>query len=80
MYRPSSSTPVNYASFTANLANMITNYESESLCPLYGLIRQELRNAATSTLPWAVRLRNSYDLISTMGGFSTSDLLVFTNN
>jgi hypothetical protein len=28
-----------YASFTATLANLITDYESESLGPLYGLIR-----------------------------------------
>jgi hypothetical protein len=27
-----------YASFTATLANMLTNYESKSLGPLYGLI------------------------------------------
>jgi hypothetical protein len=68
-----------YASFTATLANLITDYESESLGPLYGLIRHELLNVATSTLPWAVELRNSYDSISTMGGFSESDLVVSTN-
>jgi hypothetical protein len=28
-----------YASFTATLANMINDYESESLGPMYGLIR-----------------------------------------
>jgi hypothetical protein len=68
-----------YASFTATLVNMISDHESESLGPLYGLIRQELLNVATSTLPWAVQLRNSYDSISTMGGFSESDLVVLTN-
>jgi hypothetical protein len=58
---------------------MITDYESESLGPMYGLIRQELLNVATSTLQWAVRLRNSYDTISTMGGFSESDLVVLSD-
>jgi hypothetical protein len=55
------------------------DYESELLGPMYGLIRQELLNVATSTLRWAVQLRNSYDSISTMGGFSESDLVVLTN-
>jgi hypothetical protein len=55
-----------YASFTAILANMIIDYKSESLGPLYGLIRQELLNVAASTLPWAVQLRNSYDSTSTL--------------
>jgi hypothetical protein len=68
-----------YASFTTTLANVITLYESESLSPMYGLIRQELLNVATSTLPWAVQLRSSYDTISTMGGFSESDLVVLNN-
>jgi hypothetical protein len=68
-----------YASFTATLANLITDYESESLGPLYGLIRHELLSVATSTLPWAVQLRNSNDSISTMGGFLESDLVVLTN-
>jgi hypothetical protein len=68
-----------YASFTATLANLIIDYESESLGPLYGLIRQEILNVATSSLPCAVQLRNSYDSISTMGGFSESDLVVLTN-
>jgi hypothetical protein len=72
--------PAHYASFTATLAKLITYYESESLDPLYGLVRQaKLVNIATSTLPWAVQLRNSYDKISTMGGFSESDLVVLTN-
>jgi hypothetical protein len=62
--------PPHYASFTATLANFIIDYEPESLGPLFGLIRQELLNVATSSLPWAVQLRNSYDSISTMGGFS----------
>jgi hypothetical protein len=62
-----------------SLANQITNYESESLGPLYGLIRHELLNVATSALPWAVQLRNSYDSISTVGGFSESDLVVLSN-
>jgi hypothetical protein len=47
--------PAHYASFTATPANLITDYESESLGPMYGLIRQELLNVATSTLPWAVQ-------------------------
>jgi hypothetical protein len=68
-----------YASFTATLANLIIDYESESLDPLYGLIQHELVNVATSTLPWAVQLRNSYDSISIVGGFSESDLVVLTN-
>jgi hypothetical protein len=34
---------------------------------------------ATSTVPWAVQLRNSYDSISTMGRFPESDLVVLTN-
>jgi hypothetical protein len=68
-----------YASFTATLANLITNDESESLGPMYGLIRQELLSVATSTLPWAVQLCSSYYTISTMGGFSESDLVVLRN-
>jgi hypothetical protein len=68
-----------HALFTATLANLIIDYESELLGPLYGLIRQEILIVATSTLPWAVQLRNSYDTISTMGGFSESDLVVLTN-
>jgi hypothetical protein len=81
MYSPSSSTPniAHYASFTATLANLITDYESEPLGPLCGLIRHEQLNVATSTLPWAVQLRNSYDSISNVGGFSESDLVVLTN-
>jgi hypothetical protein len=39
--------PAHYASFIATLANLITDYESESLRPLYGLIRQELLDVAT---------------------------------
>jgi hypothetical protein len=39
-----------YASFTATLANLIIDYESESLGPMYGLIRQELLHVATYTL------------------------------
>jgi hypothetical protein len=46
---------------------------------MYGLIRQEPLNFTTSTFPWAVHLRNSYDTISTMGGFSESNLVVLTN-
>jgi hypothetical protein len=46
---------------------------------MYGLIRHELLNVATSTLPWAVQLRNSYDSISSVGGFSELDLVVLTN-
>jgi hypothetical protein len=41
------------------------------------MLPQELMNVAT--LPWAVQLRNSNDTISTMGGFSESDLVVLTN-
>jgi hypothetical protein len=61
------------------LTNTIIDYESESLGHLYGLIRHELLSVATSTLPWAVQLRSSYDTISTMGGFSESDIVVLTN-
>jgi hypothetical protein len=46
---------------------------------MYGLIRHELVNVATSTLPWAVQLRSLYDTISTMGGFSELDLVVLSN-
>jgi hypothetical protein len=46
---------------------------------MYGLIRQELLNVATSNLPWALQLRSSHDTISTMGGSSESDLVVLTN-
>jgi hypothetical protein len=42
------------ASFTVTFANTITNYESESLGPMYGLIREELLNVANFPLPWAV--------------------------
>jgi hypothetical protein len=68
-----------YASFIATLANLISDYESESLGPMYSLIRHEELNVATSTLPSAVQLRSSSDTISTMGGFSESDLVVLTN-
>jgi hypothetical protein len=72
--------PAHYASFTATPANMIVDYESESLGPLYGLIRHELQNVTTSTLPWAVQLRNSYESISAnVGGFLESDLVVLPN-
>jgi hypothetical protein len=49
---------------------------------MYGHIRQDILYVATSTLlpPWAVQLRNSYDTISDMGGFSESDLLVLLTN
>jgi hypothetical protein len=58
-----------YASFSPTLANLITDYESESLGLMYGLIRQELLNVIGSTSSWAVQLRSSYDTISTMSGF-----------
>jgi hypothetical protein len=61
------------------LANLIIDFESESLGLMYGFIRHELMNVATSTLQWAVQLRSSYDAISNMGGFSESDLVVLTN-
>jgi hypothetical protein len=84
MYRPLSSTlnlVAHYASFTATLANLIIDYESESLgYTMYGLIRQELLNVATSILPWAVQLHSSYDTISIIGGFSESDLVVLNNS
>jgi hypothetical protein len=38
-----------YASFTATLANVITDNESESLGSMYGLIRHELLHVATFT-------------------------------
>jgi hypothetical protein len=34
---------------------------------------------AISALQWAIKLRNTYDTISIMGGFSKSDLVVLTN-
>jgi hypothetical protein len=71
--------PAQYASFTATLAHLITQCESESLGHMYGLIRQELPHVSTSTLPWAVQSRTLYDTIFTMGGFSESDLVVLTN-
>jgi hypothetical protein len=43
------------------------------------LIRHEKLHIATSTLPWAVQLRNSYDTISNMPGFSELDVVVLTN-
>jgi hypothetical protein len=46
---------------------------------MYGLIRQELMHVATCTLLWAVQLRNSYDMISNVGGFSESDFAVLSN-
>jgi hypothetical protein len=55
------------------------DYESKSLVSVYGLIRKKLLHVASSTLPWAVELRISYDTISTKGGFSESDLVVLTN-
>jgi hypothetical protein len=45
---------------------------------MYGLIRKKLLHVATSTLPWAVQLQNSYDTISNMGGFSELDHAVMT--
>jgi hypothetical protein len=67
-----------YASFTANLANLIIDYESESLGRMYGLIRQELLYVTTYALS-CVHLHHSYDTISTMGRFSESDLVVLTD-
>jgi hypothetical protein len=46
---------------------------------MYGLIRQELLNVATSILPWAVQMRSSYDTSSNVGGFSESDQVVLIN-
>jgi hypothetical protein len=43
--------PAHCASFTATFANMVIDYEFESLGHMYGLIRQELCDVATSTLP-----------------------------
>jgi hypothetical protein len=57
---------------------MIIDYDSESLGPMYGLIRHELLNVAISTLPWAVHLRSSYYTISNTGGFLESDIVVLT--
>jgi hypothetical protein len=65
-----------YASFNATLANLIIDCESESVSPLYGIIRREVHNVATSTLPWAVQLRASYATISRTCGFSDVDLAV----
>jgi hypothetical protein len=68
-----------YASFSTTPANLIIDDESESLELMDGLIRQELLNFTTFTLPWAVQLRWSYDTISTMCGFLESDLMVLTS-
>jgi hypothetical protein len=66
-----------YASFDATIACLITtHYESESLGPLYGIIRHELQNVATSALIWAVKLRASYATVSRTGRFSYADLAV----
>jgi hypothetical protein len=43
---------------------------------LYGIIRHELHNVATSTLDWAEHLRASFPTISLSGGFSYVDLTV----
>jgi hypothetical protein len=53
----------------------------EDIQKKYHCIRRKNRivNVATSTSPWAVQLSSSYDTISTMGGFSQSDLVVFKN-
>jgi hypothetical protein len=67
IYRPSSS-----------MLTMFTMLH-ESYVRSLGLIRHELLYFATLTLPWAVQLRNSYDTIFTMGGFSESDLEVLIN-
>jgi hypothetical protein len=68
-----------YASFNATLANKITNYESESLGPMYRIVRKGLLNVATYIVPCAVQLRNLYATISTMGGVLESDLVVLTD-
>jgi hypothetical protein len=63
MYHPSSfmmnmlTMPHSFATH----ANLINDYESESLGPMYGLLRQALLHFAI--LPWAVKLRNSYDTL-----------------
>jgi hypothetical protein len=67
-----------YASVNATRANVIIDYEFESLGPMYGFIRQELPHVTTSILPWAVQLSNLYDTISNLGGFLESDLVVLT--
>jgi hypothetical protein len=53
--------------------------EPESLGAMYGLIREELLHVTTSTLPWAVHLRNLYDLISNMGECLETDIVVLTS-
>jgi hypothetical protein len=58
-----------HASFTVPLANLITDYESESLGPMYGIIRHEPLHVTISTLMWAVQLRSSYYTISNMDGW-----------
>jgi hypothetical protein len=65
-----------YASFDAILANLTTDYESESLGPLYGIIRHEPHNVTISSFPWAVQMRASYAIVSRTGGFSDVDLAV----
>jgi hypothetical protein len=49
--------PTHYASFDATLAIHIIDCKSESLGPLYGIIRRRLHDVATSTLPWAVQFQ-----------------------
>jgi hypothetical protein len=68
-----------YASFTATLSNMITDHESELISHMYSHIRHKLPHVATFTLPWAVQLRDWYDTISNMNGFSESYISVLTN-
>jgi hypothetical protein len=50
------------------------NYESDALGPMYGIIRHELPNVATSTLLWAVQLRASYTAFCRTGGISDDHL------
>jgi hypothetical protein len=42
---------LHYASFTTTLANLIIDHESEMRSPMHGIIRQDLMDLATSTLP-----------------------------
>jgi hypothetical protein len=70
--------PPPYAQFIVTLANVMNDYESESLGPMYGLIRKNY--CMLLLLPyfglWAVQSLNSYDTISNMGRFSELELAV----
>jgi hypothetical protein len=64
-----------YASFTATLANLISDYEDASLGALYGMLCTELKNVAFSSNTWAVQLRAAWaEVAKTGGGFTVPEL------